>query len=69
MVTNAEETKVTDERVEVAEKAVRVAVGGHPQASVRRIILWVLLFLFLVLGYAPLAVCVGALLALTDDLL
>lgn len=68
MVTNAEETKTADPRVEQAATAVRIAVGGHPQASVRRIILWVLMFLFLVLGYAPLAVCTGALLALTDDL-
>jgi len=70
VVTNsAESTESTHERTEQAEKAVRVVVGGHPQASVRRIILWVLLLVFIVGGQLPLAIGTAGLLALTDDLL
>lgn len=68
MVTTPDEVKesTTEDR---AEEVARVIIGGHPQASIRRIALWVALFAGVALGFDLLVVVSAALLALTDQLL
>lgn len=61
-------------RQERAEKYARLVFAGHAEATVRRIVLWVVLFGFITLSLLvpPMAIpatIVAALLALTDQLL
>lgn len=53
---------------EQAEPLLRTAIAGHPQAGVRRILLYVAVFALVVSPLPGLAVIPLALLALTDQL-
>lgn len=57
------------ERAEQAERLVRTVVAGHPHAAIRRIVLWVLLFLCIGLNWPVPALGCAALLFGTDGLL
>lgn len=74
MVTNPEHEPDPPTTEERAERALRVAVAGHPQGAIRRIILWCILFAAIGLGvwFEPLlavALGSGVLLLATDNLL
>lgn len=68
MVTIAEEPAPEVTREERAAEAARVAIAGHPQGAVRRIILYTLTFGLIVCPFPPLAIVPLALLAMTDVL-
>lgn len=68
MVTNAEQPEAEPTRAERAEASVRMAVAGHPQGAVRRIILYVATFALIASPFPYTAVVPLGLLAMTDML-
>lgn len=73
MTTNAEEEPPPPDRRDIATRALRVAISGHPDGSVRRILLWCALVTSIALGMfvaqvTVLAILLAGILAMTDDL-
>jgi hypothetical protein len=60
--------KPTEEEAEKIETFTREIIGGDPRAAIRRIVLYVLVFVLIVSPLPALAVAPLALLAMTDQL-